>query len=202
MHGSKIIIKAMLINPQAYETDKELGRTKTKKNKTMKQRKSSYYGETYRCSWLLFRKSHQWQRNLIKSRQTFSTTCRPEVRILMYLVKLKFIWSETCVDGKIKVFFFSNWSKIPTNSPFLKTGVVFSKILSNERCIFHLSQAISVVIHPEDSYELSLSLPRSALIFKHFFIKELFTLRNSSCVQTSKRAYFHARFSLLYILPW
>ena len=31
----------MLINPQAYETDKELGRTKTKKNKTMKQKKSS-----------------------------------------------------------------------------------------------------------------------------------------------------------------
>ena len=34
--GSKIIIKAMLINPQAYETDKELGRTKTKQNKTIK----------------------------------------------------------------------------------------------------------------------------------------------------------------------
>ena len=29
---SKIIIKAMLINPQAYETDEELGRTKTKQN--------------------------------------------------------------------------------------------------------------------------------------------------------------------------
>ena len=39
MHGSKIIIKAMLINPQAYETDKELGRTKTKQNKTIKQQK-------------------------------------------------------------------------------------------------------------------------------------------------------------------
>ena len=39
MHGSKIIIKAMLINPQAYETDKELGRTKTKQNKTIKQKK-------------------------------------------------------------------------------------------------------------------------------------------------------------------
>ena len=34
--GSKIIIKAMLINPQAYETDKELGGTKTKQNKTIK----------------------------------------------------------------------------------------------------------------------------------------------------------------------
>ena len=110
--------------------------------------------------------------------------------------------SETCVDGKMKVFFFSTWSKIRTNSPFLKTCVMFSKILSNERCTLHLSQAISVVIHPKDSYELSLSVPRSALIFKHFFIKELFTLRNSSCVQTRKRAYFHARFSLLSILPW
>ena len=39
MHGSKIIIKAMLINPQAYETDKELGKTKTKQNKTIKQKK-------------------------------------------------------------------------------------------------------------------------------------------------------------------
>ena len=77
---------------------------------------------------------------------------------------------------------------------------MFSKILSNERYILHLSQAISVVIHPEDSYELLLSVPRSALIFKHFFIKKLFTLLNSSCVQTSKRTYFHARFSLLSIL--
>ena len=34
-----IVIKAMLINPQAYETDKELGRTKTKQNKTIKQKK-------------------------------------------------------------------------------------------------------------------------------------------------------------------
>ena len=37
--GSKIIIKAILINPQAYETDEELGRTKTKQNKTIKQKK-------------------------------------------------------------------------------------------------------------------------------------------------------------------
>ena len=37
--GSKIIIKAKLINPQAYETDKELGTTKTKQNKTIKQKK-------------------------------------------------------------------------------------------------------------------------------------------------------------------
>ena len=29
----------MLINPQAYEIDKELGRTKTKQNKTIKQQK-------------------------------------------------------------------------------------------------------------------------------------------------------------------
>ena len=36
--GSKIIIKAKLINPQAYETDKELGTTKTKQNKTIKQK--------------------------------------------------------------------------------------------------------------------------------------------------------------------
>ena len=34
----------MLINPQAYVTDKELGRTKTKQNKTIKQKKNSYYG--------------------------------------------------------------------------------------------------------------------------------------------------------------
>ena len=34
--GSKIIIKEMLINPQAHETDKELGGTKTKQNKTIK----------------------------------------------------------------------------------------------------------------------------------------------------------------------
>ena len=29
----------MLINPQAYETDEELGRTKTKQNKMIKQKK-------------------------------------------------------------------------------------------------------------------------------------------------------------------
>ena len=34
----------MLINPQAYVTDKELGRTKTKQNKTIKQKKNSYFG--------------------------------------------------------------------------------------------------------------------------------------------------------------
>ena len=40
--GSKIIIKAMLINPQAYETDKELGRTKTKQNKTKRLNRKKF----------------------------------------------------------------------------------------------------------------------------------------------------------------
>ena len=41
-----------------------------------------------------------------------------------------------------------------------------------------MGKSYSVVIHPEDNYELSLSVPRSALIFKHFSIRELFVTAN------------------------
>ena len=60
----------------------------------------------------------------------------------------------------------------------------------------------SVGIHPENSCELSLSFPWSKLIFKHLFIGEPCAFRNSLWVQTNKRAYFRARFSLLPILSW
>ena len=77
-----------------------------------------------------------------------------DVVILLCLVKLDFNSFETCVDGKKKVNFFSTYSKIlivysivyskiRKNSPFLKTYVMFSKILSNdEMCILYLPQAI------------------------------------------------------------
>ena len=64
--------------------------------------------------------------------------CKPprgqvfDVVNLLRLVKLDFNSSETRVDGKKKVYFFSTYRKIPINSPFLKTCVMFSKILSND----------------------------------------------------------------------
>ena len=75
--------------------------------------------------------------------------CKPprgqvfDVVILLCLVKLDFNSSETRVDSKKKVYFFSTYNKIPINSPFLKTCVMFSKILSNdEMYILYLPQAI------------------------------------------------------------
>ena len=66
-----------------------------------------------------------------------------EVVILLCLVKLDINSSETCVEGQKKVYFFSTYSKIRINSPFLKTCVMFSKILSNdEMCILYLPRAI------------------------------------------------------------
>ena len=79
-------------------------------------------------------------KKLIKARNLFH--CKPpsgknfDVCIFLCLVKLDFNSSETCVDGKRKVFFFSTYSKIHI---YICSKFTFSKeSYQMMRCIFFI----------------------------------------------------------------
>ena len=129
-----------VINAQAYKTHKELG-SETKQVK----RKIKFLLWLNLLMFVTFCPQVITMTNkLVEAHPNFFHYKPPwgqvfDVVILLCLVKLDINSSETCVEGQKKVYFFSTYSKIRINSPFLKTCVILS---NNEMCILYRPRAI------------------------------------------------------------